>query len=67
MVDDMVPDQNMDQITVTPKFPPVLPRFGSNAFSIEQLLDTSCPIIGSVQVGSSSSIEVVPLLGVSSS
>ncbi|CAH1446763.1 unnamed protein product [Lactuca virosa] len=67
VVDEMVPDQNMDQMPVTPEFPPALPGFGSNAFYIEQLLDTSCPVIGSVQVGSFRSIEVVPPLGVSSS
>ncbi|CAH1442929.1 unnamed protein product [Lactuca virosa] len=67
VVGDVVLDRNVDQMNVTPESPPVLLGFGPNAFTIEQLLDTSSPIIGSVQVGYSSSTRVVPPVGVSSS
>ncbi|CAH1418410.1 unnamed protein product [Lactuca virosa] len=65
VVDDVVPDQKVDQVTVTPGSPLALPGFGSDAFSIEQLLDTSCPVIGSAQVSSSSYAGVVSPIGVS--
>lgn len=40
--------------------PVTLPRFRSNAFSINQLLDISDPMVGSPHVGSSSFMVVVP-------
>ncbi|CAH1423568.1 unnamed protein product [Lactuca virosa] len=45
----MVPDQNVDQMNVTPESPLSFTGFGSNAFSIEQLLGTYFPVIGSGQ------------------
>ncbi|CAH1446064.1 unnamed protein product [Lactuca virosa] len=67
VVDDVVPDRDVDQMTSTLESPITFPGFGPNSFSIDKLLDISCPVIGSVQVDSSTSVGVVPPGSVSSS
>ncbi|CAI9290622.1 unnamed protein product [Lactuca saligna] len=67
VVEDVVLDQNMDRMTSMPESPIALLGFGPNAFSINQLLDISCPVISFIQVGSFSSAGVIPSGSVSSS
>ncbi|CAH1448270.1 unnamed protein product [Lactuca virosa] len=57
----VVPDQDVDPMISIPESLVTLPGFGPNVFSIDQLLDISCLVIGSSHVGSSSSVGVVPL------
>lgn len=60
IVDGVVPDRDVDPMTSMPESPITLLGFCMNAFSIDQLLDISCPVIGSTHVGSSSSVGFVP-------
>lgn len=61
VVDGVVPDRDLDPMVLTPESPVTLLGFRLNVFSIDQLLDISCHVIGSSHVGSSSSVGVVPL------
>lgn len=46
-VDDVVPEQNVDRMTLMPESAIFLPGFRTNAFSVNQLLDIFCPVFNS--------------------
>lgn len=59
MLDDVIPDPNVDLVMVVAESPVRLHGFGLDAFSVEQLLEASCPLIAPSHVGSSSSVELI--------
>lgn len=52
MLDDVILDRDVDPVIVVPESPIRLSGFGPDAFSIDQLMDTSFPLIGPSHDGS---------------
>ena len=59
MLDDVILDRDVDPVIVVPESPIRLSGFGPDAFSIDQLMDTSFPLIGPSHDGFSNLVEGV--------
>ena len=60
MVDDVVLERDVDPLIVILESPVRIPGFGPDAFSVDQLLETSCTVIGSSHGGSSKAVAPQP-------
>ncbi|CAH1418725.1 unnamed protein product [Lactuca virosa] len=56
---DVIPDRDVDPVIVVLESPIRLMGFGPDAFSVDQLMETSCPLIGPLHDGFSNSLEGV--------
>ncbi|CAH1453592.1 unnamed protein product [Lactuca virosa] len=61
MLDDVIPNPDMDPVIVIPDSLVILFGFGSDAFSVDQLFETFCPLIAPSHIGSSCFVDGVSI------